>query len=72
MRGTGSSRPTAAALTIRSLAGMKADQVQNVQLLGADAALRFRQEQTGLTISLPESMPGDIAYAFKISGRGLA
>ena len=64
-------RPTAAALTVRSLARLAADQVQNVRLLGMETGLRFRQESQGLTILLPDSLPGAMAYAFKISGSGL-
>jgi alpha-L-fucosidase len=64
-------RPTAPTLTLRSLAGVGADQVQHVRLLGMETGLRFRQESQGLILSLPDSLPGDTAYAFKISGRGL-
>jgi alpha-L-fucosidase len=63
-------RPTGASITIHSLAA-SAGEVHQVRLLGEETALQFRMRPEGLTIELPKPLPESIAYAFKISGRGL-
>jgi alpha-L-fucosidase len=56
---------------LKSLASDVAGNVERVEMLGMQAPLRFKRDAQGLTLELPENMPGEQAVAFKISGRGL-
>lgn len=42
--------------------------VTSVRLLGASAPLEFRQNDAGMTVSLPEQKPGRYAHALRIDG----
>jgi hypothetical protein len=42
-----------------------------VELLATGAQLPFTRDASGLTLTLPETMPGEHAFAFKILGHGL-
>jgi alpha-L-fucosidase len=42
--------------------------VTGVLLLGHEGALTFSQDETGLHVTLPESAPGQHAFAFRIEG----
>ncbi len=55
--------PEEETVTLTSLAGTR---VKSVEMLGADDAVRFRQDERGLTITPPEERPGKYAYTFKI------
>jgi alpha-L-fucosidase len=39
-----------------------------VSLLGHEGALQWRQDEKGLTITMPERRPCDHAFAFRIVG----
>jgi alpha-L-fucosidase len=41
--------------------------IRNVQMLGSDAPLKWKQETSGLRVQLPENEPGDPAYVLKIT-----
>jgi hypothetical protein len=41
--------------------------IQNVELLGA-GKMKFTQNETALTVQLPEKQPSEPAIAFKIIG----
>ena len=61
--------PTKGQLMIKSLALDSAHfegTIQNVSLLGSDAALEWEQTQEGLIVNLPSERPGDHAYVFEI------
>ena len=64
-------RPTASHLTLKSLASSVSGSVDRVETLGSPTPLRFDRNAQGLTIELPQTMPGEHAVAFKILGRGL-
>jgi alpha-L-fucosidase len=55
---------------IASLATGKAPQgtITSVSLLGSPGQLKFRQDEEGLKVELPQQRPGDYAYALKITG----
>ena len=62
-------------VTIKSLATHSPQapgQITGVALLGAPGPLKFTRDANGLTLTLPAQKPGDHAYAFKISGEGIA
>jgi alpha-L-fucosidase len=40
--------------------------ISSVALLGASQSLKWKQEADGLKVNLPESKPGDYAFAFRI------
>jgi len=57
-------------LTIKSLgadAGLWDGGIGEVRLLGHDAALEWSQSADGLVIQMPPQMPGEFAYAIKIT-----
>ncbi len=59
-------------LTIRSLPAA-AGRVRSVSLLGHAGGLDWKQDETGLVITMPDRPPGDHAFAFRIEGlTGLA
>jgi alpha-L-fucosidase len=64
--------PESGRLRIKSLAtgapGVPTD-IAEVRLLGSPEALQFKRTNECLEISLPANKPGEIAYAFKITGR---
>jgi len=63
-------RPESGRLLIKSLAEgspYTQRQIQSVQLLGSNTALKWTRTPEGLAIELPASPPGDNAVAFKIS-----
>lgn len=64
-------RPTASHMTLKSLASNVIGNVDRVEMLGSPTPLRFKRDAAGLTLELPENMPGEHAIAFKIMGRGL-
>ena len=56
------------ALKIRSLSSKAGTgKISSVHLLGVSQALRWSQDEAGLTIQLPRTKPGDYAYTFKIT-----
>jgi alpha-L-fucosidase len=61
-------------LVIASLGTTKPDggQVTKVELLGQPGPLEFGQEADGLKIKLPAEVPGENAFAFKITGLQLS
>ena len=61
--------PEEGRLTIRSLwkGTPYLSQITQIELLGSDAKLRWRQSGEGLTIDLPSTKPNEIAYVLKIS-----
>ncbi len=62
--------PQTGKLTIKTLAAhsdVYPGDIQNIQLLGSHAKLTWTRDDTGLTITLPDTKPCDYAYAFKIT-----
>ncbi len=62
--------PASGRLLIKSLAEgsqYTRRQIQSVQLLGSNAALKWTRTPEGLVVELPASRPCDNAFAFKIS-----
>jgi alpha-L-fucosidase len=59
-------------LTVKSLASHVAGSVERVEMLGSPEPLRFKRDAQGLTLELPQNVPGEHAVAFKIMGRGLS
>ena len=47
------------------------DEIEKVELLGADGPLPFKYTQEGLRVALPEKRPCDYAYALKITRRNI-
>jgi alpha-L-fucosidase len=41
--------------------------IQNVELLGYDAKLRWKQDESGLNVQMPSEKPCEYAIAFKIA-----
>jgi alpha-L-fucosidase len=64
-------RPVSASVTLKSLATATAGSVERVELLSTGAQVRFTRDASGLTLTLPDTMPGEHAFAFKILGHGL-
>ena len=62
-------RPETEKLTLSSLKG---ERVERVEVVGAPAPLRFRQNGAGLDIELPLDASHAYGIALKIMGRGLA
>jgi alpha-L-fucosidase len=52
--------------TLKTGAPPLSGQIQRVSLLGGESSLSFKQDRTGLHISLPDELPGKTAYTFKI------
>jgi alpha-L-fucosidase len=48
--------------------GLRVGKIQNVELLGFGGKLEWSQDQTGLSIIVPQQKPCDYAVAFKITG----
>ncbi len=44
--------------------------IKSVTLLGSEAEIKWSQTEEGLTLELPEELPCDVAYGFKIIPRG--
>jgi hypothetical protein len=56
-------------VVIQSLASgidLYAKRIQQVQLLGVEAPLRFTRDEKGLQVTLPENKVGDHAYVLKV------
>jgi alpha-L-fucosidase len=49
-----------------------AGKVARVELLGHSAPLKFKQDATGLAVTMPSEQPGNDAFALKISGLKLS
>jgi alpha-L-fucosidase len=64
-------RPASASITIKSLAVATPGAVERVELLATGASLAFTRDAAGLKITLPDTMPGEHAFAFRILGHGL-
>ncbi len=47
---------------------LRVGKIQNVELVGFDGKLEWKQDQNGLTIMTPPKKPSDYAVAFKITG----
>ncbi len=61
--------PESGKVVIKSLASgndLYAKRIQQVQLLGMDAPLRFTRDEKGLQVTLPERKVGDYAYVLKV------
>jgi alpha-L-fucosidase len=54
-------------ITIGTLRALYRDEIDSVAMLGIDRPLGWRLDEDGLTIEVPDKMPCDYAYAFKIS-----
>jgi alpha-L-fucosidase len=61
-------RPTKPVLTLVTLARLK---VERVEIVGSNAPLAFRQDKSGLHVTLPENSSHAFGTALKIRGRGL-
>lgn len=59
-------RPAGGETVIRSLARKSGLAVGSVDLLGVGGALAFRQAEDGLHITVPATIPGDYAFAYRI------
>src|SRR5690349_19947634 len=64
-------RPSAASVTIKSLAAAAPGTVERVELVASGGSLSFQRDAHALTIDLPTVRPGYYVFAFKIYGRGL-
>ena len=51
---------------VRSLAAGPADKIANVELLGYTGKVAWKQEPTGLNVTLPSALPSEHALALKI------
>ena len=58
-------------LLVRSLPKSTAGTVTNVSLLGYNGKLRWTQDESGLSITLPTQKPCEYAYSLKITGKDL-
>jgi len=59
--------PESGQLRIASLAaGQAPGSITSITLLGHDGALQWTRDERGLSIRLPETGPGDHAFAFRI------
>jgi len=61
--------PKSDTLTIRTLTQGRAEYarpIQKVELLGKESALSFSHDERGLRISLPNQLPNDFAFCFRI------
>ena len=63
--------PQSDALTLKSLAAGTPGSVERVELLGSTAPLSFTRDPTGLKVTLPSTLPGEHAFAFRILGQNL-
>lgn len=63
--------PPSGTLTLKSLATGTPGSVERVELLGSAAPLSFTRDPAGLKITLPQALPGNHAFAFRILGQGL-
>jgi alpha-L-fucosidase len=67
-------RPSLKTVTLTTLSrgGQYAQgRIDRVEVLGAKSPLRFRQDDTGLHIQLPDGLSHEIGVAFKISGQSV-
>jgi alpha-L-fucosidase len=55
---------------VSSGTGLPSGSINDVQLLGSDAKLDWKQSENGLRISAPPNKSGDFAYVFKVSLKG--
>jgi alpha-L-fucosidase len=61
--------PESGKVVIKSLASgndLYGKRIQEVQLLGMEAPLRFTRDEKGLQVTLPENKVGDYAYVLKV------
>jgi alpha-L-fucosidase len=63
--------PPSGTLTLKSLAAGTPGSVERVELLGSAAPLSFTRDPAGLKITLPPDLPGEHAFAFRITGPDL-
>jgi alpha-L-fucosidase len=47
---------------------LRVGKIQNVELLGFDGKLEWKQDQNGLRILTPPKKPSDYAVTFKVTG----
>ena len=47
---------------------LRVGKIQNVELLGFDGKLDWKQDQNGLSIMTPAKKPSDYAVVFKVTG----
>ena len=47
-------------------AGIKAEEIESVTMLGIDGPLEWKQDYRGLHITMPKRRPCDCAYTFKL------
>jgi len=63
--------PAADSINLKSLDATSAGTVERIEMLANGAPLSFTRDANGLRIRLPQTMPGEHAFAFRILGRGL-
>jgi alpha-L-fucosidase len=63
--------PPSGTLTLKSLATGTPGSVERVELLGSAAPVSFTRDPAGLKITLPPALPGEHAFAFRITGQDL-
>jgi alpha-L-fucosidase len=63
--------PQSNTLTLKSLAAGTPGSVERVELLGSPAPLPFTRDSAGLKLTLPATLPGEHAFAFRILGQNL-
>ena len=63
--------PPSGTLTLKSLATGTPGSVERVELLGSAAPLSFTRDPAGLKITVPRDLPGEHAFAFRITGQDL-
>jgi alpha-L-fucosidase len=63
--------PPSGTLILKSLAAGTPGSVERVELLGSAAPLSFTRDPAGLKITLPPDLPGEHAFAFRITGPDL-
>jgi hypothetical protein len=62
--------PVDGKITVQSLAenfALWQNEIGSAKMLGARGKLQFTRDESGLHLPLPDKMPGDIAFALKIS-----
>lgn len=64
-------RPKGASMTLKSLAAATPGTVERVEVVANNAPLSFKRDAAGLTIDLPENLPGEHVFSFRIRGSGL-
>ena len=62
--------PSTSTVTAHRLAAGSPCRVKNVELLGSNETISFRQTANGLELNLPETLPTKWALAFRITLAG--